>query len=1163
MKEYFYENHMRRLKTITYLACILLLGTGSAYAQSQNIPDEYDGVVLRGNYNTIARGVLDGNLIETNFRNHGELARWGDIPWGVWPRGTNARHIDGVGAVVAGYVNGADADRITSFEDYIHYIENNMIPDTLLNPVIINYRDAGVRLSPYSGNVWGWLPLPGFNNPERRDSVSGIFEPTPALSDDETSWPLYWPDRLEEEDMGWPGTWNGRDGRFASADLESYYVMDDFSDLEYAFGIETDDPDDDTDVPTPHSPLGVYYPSPYSDPTMGGFGLQTQVRVFQWANILAEDTMFLIYRITNKGDFTQKRLYFVQIVDYGIGEDENDDWANYDPILDVVYGWDDSGIAEGYQGGPDYVTGYTGFAFLESPANDNNNIDDDQDGIIDESRFDENYIMLEGQLAITNHVVNNYDLDAFENFYETDLEDRPAYQRGVWFTTDENLDWVGFTDDNGNGIHDVGEVLNNDVGRDGLGVFDLNYPGPDEGEGDGLPTNGEPNYNELDVDESDQIGLTGIDINTRPFYESGNNLRDDTWLFERIRVNLFPDPDVIPPVDGVRNDEPFLLFASGEVELASQDIPNGKSTDFFSTAWIFGDDEQDFFKNRRTVQNIYNADYNFAQPPIAPTLKAVAGDERVVLSWDTLSIRSYDRFLQDFDFEGYRVYKATNNIFADARTITDINGTPTFYEPIAQYDLVNDISGPVTVLEGEAVYHMGDNTGLAFNYVDTDVINGKAYYYAVVAYDRGIFPEEGSGAPGIDPQENTFRVAVNLSGEVTGVSKNAAVVVPTTPPAGYVSGGATVDLSKVTGGTATGSAEVNIVSELELRDEYQYRVNFFDSASTTGDYRLTSGFTMKELTNDSVIIARKEFTTSTTVIDGFTFNMANDEPGDVIENKSGYIINEGGENELYNFNPNELDGVSTDWVIDIDNSIDGAESNAFYATDKSYEIEFVDPNDSMYTPPRYLSLTFSRVDIPAFARNRSTGELVDMLVADNDDSDDLSPGDQIVITENTGPRVYQHRFTVSFLFGTAGNLPAPGQKIVISSTRQFGSDDFFEFGVKKGAIDDDLAKSELENIKVIPNPYVGAASWERYSGSLGRGERKIEFVNLPRKCTIRIFNVRGELIKTLEHDGAFNDGSEPWDLRTNNNEDVAYGVYFYHVTAEGIGEYVNKFAIVK
>ncbi len=26
----------------------------------------------------IARGILDGNLIETNFRNHGELSRWND-----------------------------------------------------------------------------------------------------------------------------------------------------------------------------------------------------------------------------------------------------------------------------------------------------------------------------------------------------------------------------------------------------------------------------------------------------------------------------------------------------------------------------------------------------------------------------------------------------------------------------------------------------------------------------------------------------------------------------------------------------------------------------------------------------------------------------------------------------------------------------------------------------------------------------------------------------------------------------------------------------------------------------------------------------------------------------------------------------------------------------
>ena len=36
---------------------------------------------------------------------------------------------------------------------------------------------------------------------------------------------------------------------------------------------------------------------------------------------------------------------------------------------------------------------------------------------------------------------------------------------------------------------------------------------------------------------------------------------------------------------------------------------------------------------------------------------------------------------------------------------------------------------------------------------------------------------------------------------------------------------------------------------------------------------------------------------------------------------------------------------------------------------------------------------------------------------------------------------------------------------------------------------------------------------------LVRGERRMEFFNLPQKCTIRIFNVRGELIDIIEHEG--------------------------------------------
>ena len=56
------------------------------------------------------------------------------------------------------------------------------------------------------------------------------------------------------------------------------------------------------------------------------------------------------------------------------------------------------------------------------------------------------------------------------------------------------------------------------------------------------------------------------------------------------------------------------------------------------------------------------------------------------------------------------------------------------------------------------------------------------------------------------------------AGTVVGTSINTAAVIPTTNPAGYVSGGTDSDLSKVTEGTGTGSASINIAVE-ELIDE--------------------------------------------------------------------------------------------------------------------------------------------------------------------------------------------------------------------------------------------------------------------------------------------------------------------------------------------------------
>jgi hypothetical protein len=110
-----------------------------------------------------------------------------------------------------------------------------------------------------------------------------------------------------------------------------------------------------------------------------------------------------------------------------------------------------------------------------------------------------------------------------------------------------------------------------------------------------------------------------------------------------------------------------------------------------------------------------------------------------------------------------------------------------------------------------------------------------------------------------------------------------------------------------------------------------------------------------------------------------------------------------------------------------------------------------------------------------------------------------------------------------------------------------------------------------EDPYVVPNPYIGSASFEpaRFATG-GRGERRIEFRGLPAACTIRIYSVRGELVQTLRHDGSVvkdhltdASGMVPWDLRTKDNLDAAPGLYIFQVDAPGLGTRTGKFAVVK
>ena len=234
-----------------------------------------------------------------------------------------------------------------------------------------------------------------------------------------------------------------------------------------------------------------------------------------------------------------------------------------------------------------------------------------------------------------------------------------------------------------------------------------------------------------------------------------------------------------------------------------------------------------------------------------------------------------------------------------------------------------------------------------------------------------------------------------------------------------------------------------------------------------------------------------------------------------------------------------------------------------------YEIEFSNtPQDTSFfsNPPLYR-----KFPVNLKVTNLTTGTRCKVAIKDNDGDTTLSYGDIIQILEFIGtPSVTNAKIAWDVAYfppfnpGLTPIDPVAGDIFRIITSKPFMTGDYFTFQTKPVSMNHELAKTQLANINVVPNPYLGAASWERRTlNSTGRGERKIDFINLPADCTIRIYSMTGALVKTLKKESVIADGSVSWDLVSDDGMEVAYGVYIYHVDAPGVGEHVGKFALIK
>ncbi len=115
-----------------------------------------------------------------------------------------------------------------------------------------------------------------------------------------------------------------------------------------------------------------------------------------------------------------------------------------------------------------------------------------------------------------------------------------------------------------------------------------------------------------------------------------------------------------------------------------------------------------------------------------------------------------------------------------------------------------------------------------------------------------------------------------------------------------------------------------------------------------------------------------------------------------------------------------------------------------------------------------------------------------------------------------------------------------------------------------GATVTEVDQLDLNEIKVVPNPYVVFSEYEQANAF-----RRIMFVGLPARGTISIYTVAGQFVQRISYDESdlSGNGDLYWNMRTRENTDLASGLYLFYVNGtagDGIPvKKLGKFVVIR
>ena len=602
------------------------------------------------------------------------------------------------------------------------------------------------------------------------------------------------------------------------------------------------------------------------------------------------------------------------------------------------------------------------------------------------------------------------------------------------------------------------------------------------------------------------------------------------------------------------------------------------------------------------AQFAYDNFFNLPKAPQQPKVVYSGLDNEIILSWggdaDVVALtEGYSKL--GYEFEGYNVYQLPTR-----------NSLPSQAKRVATFDVVNDVKiiidkafDPVAGVPVDQVVAMGSDSGIK-RYVDikTDAFksnlpfnNGQKYYFAVTSYAYN--PDPPFGTKILENQMEIF--------EVIPKSPNPGVRFETEP-------GAVVAVTH-SAGPSQGVAEVKVVDP-SLVTGNKYKITFQEDDHAHVTYTITN------VTTGKVKAAgiEQNLADASPLVHGVQVLVNGPEPG-IIDIKelegdvekdarvgitpagaslgpNGYILsNRAGDVNLPRsaFDYDRFDYWGADDVIidfsqkslaysyineDIYKSTATGEVQylpfAIYRImfptmqkirlfvgfqdadgDKVWSIDPAGTRDVNWHKPNYEYI-FAWQGYDAAGKEISYDPAKEaQYLADND----LFVSANITWGASTGEFTYPYLTNTLFVMYTAtAKLPDANRQIRFYTTKPNSPADVFEFTAPSVVVDPNLAKEDVEKINVFPNPYYGINSQE-----LNKYQRFVTFNHLPSKATLRIFNLAGQLVRTIEKADP-NSQFERWTLTNESDLPVASGLYIVHVDMPDLGTTkVLKVAIIQ